>query len=146
MSRGEEKSKRWRIWRPRFSLRTLVVILTFICIYFGSWQTTTRFGVPQPTSGTPVSSQGDTKIVFADSPAPLLIRQDEVIIPPINIQTLVLGGHGGGPPPHNLKRRYYLWLGVLTIKLPYESSLASPWEAGALDPSYPFKIIVVNQN
>jgi len=24
-------------WRPRFSVRTLVVLVTLVCVYFGSW-------------------------------------------------------------------------------------------------------------
>lgn len=43
MSRGEEeKAKRWR---PRFSVRTLVILVTVVCAYFGAWEATKRYGV-----------------------------------------------------------------------------------------------------
>ena len=32
-------------FRPRFSLRTLAIVVTLICAYFGAWQATKRYAV-----------------------------------------------------------------------------------------------------
>ena len=40
------QGKTTKRWRPRFSLRTLVIVLTLICVYFGAWDATKRFGIP----------------------------------------------------------------------------------------------------
>ena len=33
-------------WRPRFSLRTLAILVTLACAYFGAWEATKQYGVP----------------------------------------------------------------------------------------------------
>ena len=37
-------------WRPRFSLRTLVLFVTLVGVYFGAWEATKKFGVPAVSS------------------------------------------------------------------------------------------------
>ncbi len=44
MSRGEDKANRWRSWRPRFTVRTLAIVVTLVCAYFGAWESTKRYG------------------------------------------------------------------------------------------------------
>lgn len=34
-----------KIWRPRFSLRTLFVLVTLMCVYFAAWEVTKRNGI-----------------------------------------------------------------------------------------------------
>ena len=70
MTSGEEKSKGWRIWRPRFSVRTLAIVVTLVCAYFGAWEATKKWGVPAN------SFLKDGRSVTASSPAPFMIRYD----------------------------------------------------------------------
>jgi hypothetical protein len=102
-------------FRPRFSLRTLGVVVTLICAYFGAWEATKRYGVP---SGSRWVVSGDSslspsgndydRVVAAWSPLPLAVVCDET------------------GPFINETRRYYLWLFGAMIKLPYESELMGP--------------------
>ena len=56
-----DKAKRWR---PRFSIRTLVIVVTLVCAYFGLWEATKRWGCPSVSD-------------WASSPAPLIVVSDE---------------------------------------------------------------------
>ena len=44
MASDSDKPKRRR-WRPRFSVRTLVILLTLVCCYAACWGPTKRHGV-----------------------------------------------------------------------------------------------------
>ena len=68
--------------RPRFSLRTLAIVVALICAYFGAWEWTKHAAMRMefPTG------------VKATSPAPLVIRIDEKMF------------------RARLGRCYYLWL------------------------------------
>ena len=44
MTTQHDKAKRWQ---PRFSVRTLAIIVTLVCCYFGAWEATNRHGVPK---------------------------------------------------------------------------------------------------
>src|SRR5262245_14956452 len=66
---------RWR-WRPRFSLRTLAIVMSLVCAYFGAWEATKRYGVPKtPFYTDPVG------VFSASSPLPFIVSQDEVDYP-----------------------------------------------------------------
>ena len=32
-------------FRPRFSLRTLAIVVTLVCAYFGAWEATKKYGI-----------------------------------------------------------------------------------------------------
>ena len=53
--------------KPRFSLRTLIILVTLVALYFGLWEVTKRFGVKTSPAAIAVES----------SPAPLIIRTTE---------------------------------------------------------------------
>ena len=40
---GEFSAIRWRIWRPRFSVRTLAIFVTLVCVYLGAWAATKKY-------------------------------------------------------------------------------------------------------
>src|SRR5262245_2214764 len=44
MPRGEVNAKR-RWWVPRFSLRTLTIVVMLVCAYVGAWTSTTKRGI-----------------------------------------------------------------------------------------------------
>jgi hypothetical protein len=118
MSRGEEKGKRWRSWRPRFSVRTLAIFVTLVCCYFGAWEVTKRYGLRSRDLDTPwftaleTDNHGPTAFsgFFCEdrSPAPLIVSR-------VEHDTNFMGFKGC--------RRYYLWLFGPRIKLPFESAL-----------------------
>jgi len=90
---------------PRFSLRTLAIVVTLVCAYFAAWPPTKKYGVPFHTWKTPTTPKGDAWIINADSPAPLIVQQDVEIY-----ETSATNVY---------KREYYLWLAILKIKLPF---------------------------
>lgn len=132
MARGEEKVKRGRIWRPRFSVRILVIFVTLVCAYFGLWETTKRYASGQPVEtvllpdGLVLFSTGDddasdklreavekqssiVSISNVISPGPLIVARSEINVD-FNLETV-----------GQRKRCYYLWLFGPTIKLPFET-------------------------
>jgi hypothetical protein len=115
-------------FRPRFTVRTLTIFITLVCIYFGAWEATKRYGVIKNPDVS--KSQGSARInILADtlppktitvdssSPAPLIVSRSEYISEyfvksHVDRQYSVVNG-----PVH-----YYLWLFGPTFKLPFESS------------------------
>lgn len=62
-------------WRPRFTTRTLFILLTLACAYLASWEATKRFGVlPNSTQRAPMpfivtdESRPNFKMGVDDSP------------------------------------------------------------------------------
>jgi len=43
MPSERDKAKRW--WRPRFSVRTLVIVVTLVCAYLACWMRTRTQGI-----------------------------------------------------------------------------------------------------
>ncbi len=88
--------------RPRFSVRTLAIFVTLVCVYFGAWEATKRYG-PRSIS--------DDVLVLEEPPAPFIVRGYLLEYQPMtslsDIRILAT-------------RRYYIWLFGPTIKLPYE--------------------------
>ena len=67
--------------RPRFSLRTLAIVVTLVCAYFGAWEATKRYGIQkQSTAETFYSSNWDTGYTsyasFDTSRCPFIIVRD----------------------------------------------------------------------
>ena len=89
MTTQHDKAKRWR---PRFSVRTLVVVVTLVCAYFGLWEATKTWGiraaVPEPT-----------RFIPPYSPCPFVIVEPASTIM-INANVAVMGGYD---------RRDYFW-------------------------------------
>src|SRR5262245_57633513 len=44
-TRGQRAGYTMKLWRPRFSLKTLLILVTFVCVYFAAWEVTKRQGV-----------------------------------------------------------------------------------------------------
>ena len=61
MTSPHDKAKRWR---PRFSVRTLAIIVTLVCVYLGLWEATKKWGC---------SAVGS----FASSPAPFVVADED---------------------------------------------------------------------
>jgi hypothetical protein len=108
MTTPPDKTKRWR---PRFSVRTLVVVVTLVCAYAACWGPTKRQGVADINGLWP---KGASTAQDASPVLPLLIKGDE--------NRPGVGGMGGYSPPQTI-RRYYFWFFGYVAKLPYEREL-----------------------
>ena len=120
MSLGVEKAKQRSIWRPRFSIRTLVIFVTVVCCYFGAWEATKRYGVPTKARSGSVTAHVSGRRVPGTvksciSPLPCLLIQD-VLQPRVRIKT-----SGSLTIEYYQGRHFHLWLFGPTIKLPFES-------------------------
>jgi hypothetical protein len=68
--------------RPRFSLRTLAILVTLVCAYFGAWELTKRYGIGTQwtTAEEFYSNTWDTGFTsyfaFHNSPAPFILTRD----------------------------------------------------------------------
>jgi hypothetical protein len=69
MTTQHDKVKRWR---PRFSIRTLVIVVTLVCCYAACWGPTKRWGVVDVYHGHPPESANYRN---AAPVAPLVVSQ-----------------------------------------------------------------------
>lgn len=88
--------------RPCFSLRTLAIVVTLACLYFGAWEATKRWGLPKIVK----LDRENTVVMIASSPAACVIWRVE-------------GDENN--PNAGLTKCYYLWLFGPSIELPYNS-------------------------
>ena len=107
MPSERDKTKRWR---PRFSVRTLVIVVTLVCCYAACWGPTKRHGVAALAHEYELTDDirfhsGPVGIFHTSAAAPLIVRQDEDFF----IDCLT--------------RRYYFWFFGYVAKLPYEREI-----------------------
>ena len=98
-------------WRPRYSLRSLLVLVTLTCLYFGLWKMT--MDAAQKYGGNSLDRElvhrdSLNEVAAVGSPCPFVISCDR---------------HSGAPTMIG-SRRYYIWpLGWGRLwKLPFEST------------------------
>jgi hypothetical protein len=99
MSVNTDNRKRWL---PRFSIRTLIGIVTLICLFFGSWELTKTIGVPAVAKRLEAMS---ISFFGLTSQGPFLVSAYENQRP--------LGAYQQPAP-----RRHHLWLVVASVRLP----------------------------
>ena len=108
-----DKPKRWR---PRFSVRTLPIVVTLVSVYFGCWVPTRSRGVADAVryalrpGEVRVSGMPSTGVLYipegnAAATLPLLVVFDKIDFGVI------------------VRRRYYFWFFGYVAKLPFETSL-----------------------
>jgi hypothetical protein len=78
--------------RPRFSLRTVAVIVALVCAYFGALDVTKRHASHERVEGLASECLG-----------PLLIQRDHLLL-----------------DTYRIRRQYFIWLIVFEFKLPFE--------------------------
>lgn len=70
-----------KLWRPRFSLRTLLIAVTLVCVYFAAWEVTKRASVAMVGSER---NREDviflTEVSEISSPMPFVVGLKEVKI------------------------------------------------------------------
>jgi hypothetical protein len=97
MASQHDKAKRWR---PRFSVRTLAIVVTLVCCYAACWGPTKRWGVREACEFEYREHAG----WYCRPVAPFLVRLTEI-------------PHNNLEPPKNC---YYFWFFGYVAKLPYE--------------------------
>jgi hypothetical protein len=110
-----------RLKRPQFSMRTLAIVVSAICVYFGAWEMTKRLGVRDTTHLLQEYADNGRVIVAAitppaeESPMPFVIRRAEY-------------GYMSGT------YQYYLWFFGFRWKAPYERPMADAHLAREIHP------------
>ncbi len=98
-------------WRPRFSVRTLVVLVTLVCCYAACWAPTKRSGVSDVDTYVNWRGVADAtrNVNGASAALPLVVAIDE-------------RDYEFDPFYYNrtAKRCYYFWFFGYVAKLPYE--------------------------
>ena len=89
----KQRSSAVRPWPPRFSLRSLVIIVTLVCIYLGVWEITKTWVVDDL-----ISDRG----LRCESPVPFVVVIDEIDY--LNNRYI---------------RRYHFCCLALMVRLPY---------------------------
>jgi len=102
MTSQHDKAKRWR---PRFSVRTLVVLVTLLCCYAACWGSTKTRGRAQVEKATKLWVEDSSAV------APLIVAIDGVKF----VGRVETRGH----------RHYYFWFFGYVAKLPYERQIAA---------------------
>jgi hypothetical protein len=117
---------------PRFSLRTLAIVVTLICAYFGAWGPTRKFATAQPAT---LRFADDRELLTTDQSDEMNEHMRDALR---KKSCLVLSQRMSAPAPlilarketkHDLKlkadiankRCYYLWLFGPKVRLPIES-------------------------
>ncbi|MDP6555710.1 MAG: hypothetical protein QGG71_13660 [Pirellulaceae bacterium] len=93
-------------WRPRFSVRTLAIIITLVCCYAACWVPTKTRGVPD-VQGRVLSANQFGKNNNVSATVPLIVGIEE-------------DGDWSQPWTAPIRRCYYLWFFGYVAKLPYE--------------------------
>jgi hypothetical protein len=111
--------------RPRFTLRTLVIVVTIVCLYFGVWRLTIRYGIRDfIRRGNPELTESDmASIGYLDfstnegtitSPCPLVLSSQER-----GSVSAKLGSTIGCCSWHSDRRMYAIWIFGLVIDTPF---------------------------
>ena len=89
-------------WRPRWSIRILLIVITLICAYLACWGPTKRQGVADVKE----HFSYPTFHLFPSPELPLVVSTDD---------------YYGRPPT----RHYYFWFFGYVAKLPYERRIVN---------------------
>ena len=120
--------------RPRFTLRTLAIVVTLICAYFAAWEVTKHYAtslIPSAALPSRIFSRGNNQLLYeeptfsdefslkhqklgtqlyyifaAQSPCPFVVIQDECDCDYMGNDVEYV-------------RSYYLWLFGPKVKLPF---------------------------
>ena len=95
-------------FRPRFTVRTLAIVVTLVCAYFATWEATKRYGA----------------VFHAErSPLPFFVIRDvaiELPTPPVDPRP------SRYVPNYQRVQRYYLWFFGGEIQL-FETPTTDRW-------------------
>ena len=96
-------------WRRQFSMRTLVLIVTLVGLYFGAWELTKHGGIGLVA---PERRKTDVPVTrtrpFDSAPAPFVVSRER---------------YYGIPPKYGDYREYHIWFFGFTAPLPFETDV-----------------------
>jgi hypothetical protein len=111
----EPKAAKLRRWRIKFSLRTILLLLTLVCCYLGFWSVTKHFG---PEAVKKYSVPKKIRLVLEQSsPAPFIVAADEARRPEPSTSPAF------DPESRLFYRRYYIWLFGYVVETPFKYAL-----------------------
>ena len=122
-----DEISRWQsnTLRPRFSVRTLVVLVTLVCLYFGCWEATKSKGVE------------DIETVVFSTIDHGVFRLDHDVPVPFLVRTRARSHPTDGKLIHSWHRDY-IWFFGYVAKLPNELLVISgPWASPPQHPEKP---------
>lgn len=93
-----------QLLRLRFSLRTLGIFVTLVCLYFGIWELTKNYAIDINRHAIPYRWENDD-VLIVNAPMPFVMK------------SMAVPNQGR----FRLVERYYLWLLGPTLQLPYVS-------------------------
>jgi hypothetical protein len=115
-------------WRSRFSVRTLLILMTLVCAYLACWGPTKKLGGEEVRS---VIDKDGFKVMTADAIAPLFVRTDESLLFVDGSSSFAaFDGSSSTIASANvivsgpMMRRYHFWFFGYVAKLPYEQQIA----------------------
>ncbi len=114
-------------WRPRFSVRTLVILVTLVCCYAACWGPTKTRGPGDVQSR--VNELTKARASFGRPSGAFRVATDAEVVAPLIIATheshfenwIPLGSTLSMSVPQS--RSYYFWFFGYVAKLPYEREL-----------------------
>ena len=106
MPSEHDKVKRWR---PQFSIRALIILVTLVGLYFGSWEMTKHWGIGLIV---PETRRPDVPVTwllpFDSAPAPFVVSRER---------------YYGLPRKPGDYREYHIWFFGFTAPLPFETDV-----------------------
>ena len=109
-------------WRFRFSLRTVAIVMTVVCIIIGGW-----VGARNAAQNMGARPPFENDVIIplkASALLPFVIVREEF---DIDLEFTVWGDDGSARGWKGINHdRYYLWLFGVTLKLPFESTIPPP--------------------
>ena len=96
-------------WRPKFSLRTLVILVTLVCCYAACWG-------PTKTRGGRDVEKHTYAYAWTRLPRRPVGRRDQEPVLPFIVRSTELGIF----TKQRERREYYFWFFGYVVKLPYE--------------------------
>lgn len=112
MTTHPDKRKRWR---PRFTVRTLVVVMTLVCCYMACWMVTERQGVSDVYhfTASKLEDQGHKTALDWQDFMPEFLNASANTPFLVGLDTLT------SPTTH----RYYFWFFGYVAELPFEREI-----------------------
>src|SRR5262245_13817229 len=113
-----------RSFRPRFSLRTLAILVTLVCAYFGAWEVTKRHATNMVGQRDQTNDEAlEWRVRNASAILPFVICHDDIVYSSRRHDDEF---RGHTEYEYSYPRRYSLWFFGPSFDLPIEND----WRPG----------------
>jgi hypothetical protein len=96
----------------RFSIRTLIIVVTLVCVYLASWRLTATTGAADAINHIYGNDAALEMEIASWAPMPMIVRLDEP--------------HPAGLSSIMYIRRYYFWYFFGAVRLPFQGQEPPP--------------------